>query len=270
MTTDLNRNVATHTNGLFYPNAAVYSTAQRFVDVALTAQGSLFTPGRAIWSAVVIDELLERLIPQKEKDSAYFLDIAYDQLNGASPGAVQLAAEVLYVHYLIPRDIVNKTKRKHIYKLLALLSEPLIIPVDMDDGLEWRRDRGTVHGSRTYFLAFLLRFARAWGNLSATEHEEALRDPWSFKRQLLASRTPEDDAEPQFDVLLHLLFPATFEPLLSEGHKVRIVDKFAESEDQSPDGDIDLALQRIRIRLTSLFGTNYDYYSEPVRQVWQP
>ena len=40
----------------------VYATAKRFVEEALKSDGSLFTPGTAIWSTENIEDLYERFV----------------------------------------------------------------------------------------------------------------------------------------------------------------------------------------------------------------
>jgi 5-methylcytosine-specific restriction enzyme B len=43
-----------------------YGAAQRFIDAALRADDSLFTPGTAIWSLAHIDDLYRRFIEQPD------------------------------------------------------------------------------------------------------------------------------------------------------------------------------------------------------------
>jgi 5-methylcytosine-specific restriction enzyme B len=49
-----------------------YGAAQRFVDAALRADDSLFTPGTTIWSIANIEDLYRRFIEQPDLGSDSF------------------------------------------------------------------------------------------------------------------------------------------------------------------------------------------------------
>ncbi len=46
-----------------------YAAAERFVEEALESDGSLFTPGTAIWSAENIEDLYERFVGNPDESS---------------------------------------------------------------------------------------------------------------------------------------------------------------------------------------------------------
>jgi 5-methylcytosine-specific restriction enzyme B len=50
-----------------------YPAAQRFVDAALRADDSLFTPGAAIWSLANIDDLYHRFVEQPDLGGDSFI-----------------------------------------------------------------------------------------------------------------------------------------------------------------------------------------------------
>src|SRR5215211_5114368 len=80
----------------------VYAVAERFVEEALKSDGSLFTPGTAIWSAENIEDLYERFVGNPDESSDRFEDKFRRQLEGAPLETRQLAAELLYIHLLFP------------------------------------------------------------------------------------------------------------------------------------------------------------------------
>jgi 5-methylcytosine-specific restriction protein B len=245
-----------------------YAAARQFVEVALEQDGSFFVPGTPIWATKVLTELSQRVTARIEANQEHFLEIMREQLYRASPAAIQLAAEVLFVHYLVPRDTKASRKRDHIERILGPHPGHIILPAALNPALQWEGYRGTVHGSRTPFMAFLVRFALRWKELDASIRAKTSKDPWAFKRRLVEARTFDDRAEPQRDALLHLLYPATFEPLLSEGHKEKIVHFFFGREGLQPPDDLDEALADLRTRLSSRYGQKFDYYNGAPWQAW--
>jgi 5-methylcytosine-specific restriction protein B len=73
----------------------VYAVADRFVEEALRRDGSLFTPGAAIWSAENIEDLYERFVGNTDESSDSFEDKFRRQLEDAPLETRQLAAEFL-------------------------------------------------------------------------------------------------------------------------------------------------------------------------------
>jgi hypothetical protein len=71
----------------------VYAMAQAFVDAALRSDGSLFTPERAVISAANLEDLHARFVGHPDLSSRPFEDKFRDQLAGAGPETIQLAAE---------------------------------------------------------------------------------------------------------------------------------------------------------------------------------
>ena len=84
--------------------AGIYRAAAQFVDQTLRTEGSLFTPGRAIWTVAGIDDFHKRFVLRPNVTGASFEDRLRQQLKGASAGTIQLVAEMLYVYFLLPQD----------------------------------------------------------------------------------------------------------------------------------------------------------------------
>src|SRR5262249_56864511 len=75
-----------------------YAAAQRFVDAALRADDSLFTPGRPIWTAVNIDELYRRFAAELDTSDDSFENKFHRELEGAPAENYQLAREPVFLH----------------------------------------------------------------------------------------------------------------------------------------------------------------------------
>ena len=121
-------------------SASVYAAAKRWVDDALLRDGSLFTPGRSIWTVDVINDFLERFVDLPGTSNDSFMAQFAQQLAGAGTTTVQLAAELLYVHFLIAHEdtIGGDTKRARIRQVLSWSSLDIPIAGDIDEALDGR------------------------------------------------------------------------------------------------------------------------------------
>ncbi|MEU1885973.1 AAA family ATPase [Micromonospora rifamycinica] len=247
---------------------AVYAAARRVLDVGLAADGSAFTFGRAVWTAQAADQLYARFVQQPDAGRGSFVRKLQGQLAGASPTAVQLMGELIYLHLLLPREIGGPAKRAVISGALSLLPDPVDIPADLDAVL----DTGVVRAGTAYLtqrdrqLAWLVRLVRAWKHLSADRRRAALGDPWEFRGVL--DGLPINSAYSQRNILLNLAFPDTFPAVASRRHKKLIVDAFA---DELPHrtGDVDRDLARLRTVLSARDGTPVHFYQPPWVDRWR-
>ena len=250
-------------------NDITYQAAQRLVDNCLRRDDSLFTPGRAIWSRQNLAELQTRFVDRPDESNDSFENKFRRQLAGAPPATVQLAAELLYVNLLISRQMRGDTKRERIAEVLSWTEVAVAIPPELAAAL----DNGLINPGTAYAiqkphgLVFLVRFLLRWKALGEPERISALADPWAFKALVLS--VPAPSARAQQAALLHLVFPDTFEAIVSEKHKQLIAQIFAEgSEVDEP--DLDRRLLLVRIRLTQQFGECYSYYRSPLLAKWSP
>ena len=161
----------------------LYEAAQAWVDAALRGDGSLFTPGAEIWSQRWLDKLHRRFVEGSDEGSGGFWTKLGRQLGGADPAAVQLMAEMLFVHFLAVgrRGMRSTTKRESIDQVLSWSSEPVQLPRKLEaalHGFDWYLT--TRH--RFVAIRFLIRFARRWKALSGRERDKLLGDPWGSRR----------------------------------------------------------------------------------------
>src|SRR6266536_1512781 len=109
-----------------------YAAAQRFVDAALRADESLFTPGTAVWSPANIDDLYRRFVEQPDLGGDSFEAKFRRQLADAPPATYQLAGELIYVHLLIAAgNIGYQAKRALITMVLNWSPTPITIPAEL-------------------------------------------------------------------------------------------------------------------------------------------
>ena len=250
--------------------APVYEAARRFVEVALRHDGSLFEPDRSVWSAWVLDDLHIRFNLAPDESSDRFEEKFQRQLVGAPTATIQLAAEVVFVHFLIARDIGGSAKRHLIDLIRSWSHEPISIPHDLDAVL----DLGICNTGvafKTYRpnqLWFLIDAIRAWKELPGAKREQLLREPWEFKDFIEV--IPQKAAYTQRQALIHLVFPETFEDMVSRDHKALIVQAFKPEVPAPLPQDPDRALAIIRKQLTPEFGEDFAFYASPLVERWRP
>lgn len=247
----------------------IYEAAERFVKVALGSDDSLFTPGRAVWTLRTLDELHEQFVQNPDRSGDAF-EVKFErQLSGATPSAIQLAAEILYVHFLIAAKVSGQRKRDLIRLSLSWSPEEVTIPPELDAVLdEGIAAPGTAfHTYRPFQLQFIIETVRDWKLKSAEEREALLSDPWAFKEFLFS--IPLHAAQTQREALLHLVFPDTFEDIVSQDHKRRIAEAFRD-ELPKPEEDVDKALLAIRQSLQGQTGGYINFYDPGLVERWRP
>jgi MoxR-like ATPase len=238
-----------------------YAAARRFVDAALRADDSMFTPGRPIWTLANVEDLYRRFAEELDTSNDSFENKFRRELQGAPPEIYQLAGELIYVHLLIAAGTIGyEAKRGLITRVLNWSPTPVAIPADFDQALRHGLARvGTAFLTyRPFQLGFLLNFVRHWKRLPVAERDEALSDPWAFKSILFA--LPISRAYAQREALLHIVHPDTFEPIVSRDHKARFARQWA-SYAAAPSDDVDRMLLAIREGYQQRHGVQIDFYA---------
>ena len=248
---------------------SVYEAASRWVDAALRNDDSLFTPGTAIWSLRNLDDLHDRFVSQPDVSDDSFQQFLF----GLPPETYQLAAEAFYFHFLLPHPSAVKgdTKRGHIEGVLEWAEHSATIPDDLAAVL----DSGLVNPGSAFArwryrqLSLICQFVRRWKRLPQRDRDEALRDPWAFKRELFELNVAQ--AQTQREALLHLIFPDTFEPITAENRKRNLVSAFNYLV-ESPTEDVDKKIVQIRSRLTQDYGykVDIDFFGGRMTGLWIP
>lgn len=242
---------------------AVYEAAAAFRERGLRVNRSVFARSRRLWAPETLDDLAQRL----EVTGSSFAERWDAALAGAPAATVRLAAEVCYVHALFPGDLSPATKRDLVHGTLARLPRPPRVPAELDTAL----DAG-VAGTGVAFkarrlsqLGLLVTSARECRRLPRAERDAALDGPFAFKAWLFGCE--HDGAHAQREALLHLLFPDTFEPIVSPRVKRRVVAAFAGCV---PDGtdDVDEALLAVRAALAPEHPAGFTFADPGLREQW--
>ena len=255
----------------------VYKAADLWVDRALRADDSLFTPGKPIWSGVHLGELHDRFLNHPDESKASFLEKLQEQLRGCPPDVYQLMGETLYFYFLIVTTKNSANEQRVIDRVLQWSPSPVEIPSDLVAGLT----PGIVHPGqrfhtgRPFQVGFLIEFVEQWKQTAAPVQKDLLKDPWAFKEFLMGIELKgrlfvnrENAPRVQREAVLHLVFPDTFEAIVSVDHKAQIAKTFAKGI-IAPGDDVDRKLEQIRPGLEAQYGQrNYLFYKRELRQQW--
>ena len=232
----------------------VYEAAAAWSQRGLLADGSLFTCGKAIWTADRLGELRARVLA--EPDGGLFGKLE-QQLAGCPPEVYQLMGEILFVYYLIIHTKTPNTGQNEANRINQVLgwSDPSLPPITDQQKEALSPGIADIGSSNfiKYRVGFLIELAEQLKeNRTDRERAELLKNPWEFKHytELLQFKSATmkqagNRHHVQVNATLHLLFPCTFEYLVKDGLKAEVAKKFTHLVTE-PTDDIDRKLQQIR------------------------
>jgi 5-methylcytosine-specific restriction protein B len=213
-----------------YPSAApVYAAAARWRDRCLLQDLSLFgdRPGSTLQDA---ETLVRDFVDQPDLSDQKFLPKLRLQLASSSGTAIQLAAELLYVHFLIARgSVISGARKREIVKAtLGFMPGAAPMPADLGSAL----DCGVVRPGRAYNslrwrqFGYLIEVVVAIKMLPDSERRAVCEQP----AQLVALlETLEDHgALIQRHSLEHLLFPDVFPAIVSRDHRGAMLSRWSD------------------------------------------
>lgn len=262
----------------------MYVAAQAWVDRCLRADGSLFTPDAAIWTPQWLGELRRAFLDNPGDYGGNFYARLQAQLAGGSPEVYQLMGEVLFVHFLIisRNAMTAATKKRNINLILGASPKPAVMPDD--DDLVNALPAGITHPGQFFAqnrpagTGFIVELAEQLKEQRVNGQIQLLDTPWEFKsfaedlafRSALLTEHPSY-VQPQRNAIYHLVFPDTFEGIVSDQHKGWIVDAFTRCV-KDPAPDIDRRLQQIRLVIEDEYADRYDHslhlYEDEIRIQW--
>ncbi len=258
----------------------VYEAARKWVDCALKDDGSLFTPGKAIWSLQLLKRLREMFLDSPDVGDGNFFTVLEKQLEGGAPQVYQLMGEALYAHFLIIwKDAMKPdTKKNNVERVLGWGAPVKAIPDGLVGGLTPGIARPGIAFStwRRAQVGCLIEFVEQWKEKKSSDRDRLLRDPWMFKDFLmgvrfnnLLLRDMQDTPRVQKEALLHLVHPDTFEGTVSINLKWEIANADAFTHFVT-DGetDVDRKLMQIRQGLENELGRDFDFHDHDIKRRW--
>ena len=255
----------------------VYSAAGTWVEQALRTDGSLFTPGKSIWSSRWLGELHQRFLNHPDESSANFEDKLQAQLKSSQPEVYQLMGEALFFHFLIVSTKNSTREQQVIDRVLGWSPSAVSIPSDLVASLTpgIANPGHNFHSGRPFQVGFLIEFVERWKEKWPDEQHQLLANQWEFRdfamglefRSDLLQGSP-NRPRAQREALLHLVFPDSFEPIVSVEHKEKIAKSFANYV-TAPAENVDRRLEQIRPRIEAQYGnSDYSFYRPEIRVQW--
>ena len=255
----------------------VYAAAQKWVNCALRSDDSLFTPGKPIWTRELLGVLHDQVLNRPDVGDGDFWEKLQQQLVDSPPEAYQLMGEVLYLHYL-PLYINPATKEASVNRVLGWSPKPVAIPAESCAGFQ----QGFVYlgpgmALLSYQVGTLIETVAQWKALPADEKERLTQDPWDCKSFLddlrfhsrLLERNP-NKGRGVHHLLLHSIFPDTFEPMLGK-FKRQIVEAKAFARFLTErDKDHDRTIQQIRRGIEAALGRDFSFHADYITPYWNP
>lgn len=245
----------------------IYDAGAIFKERCLREDGSLFTPGASIWTAQNL-RLVEERVGIEDLGEGSFISKLEAQFDGLPAEAIQLGAELLYVLLLPEADTGTAKKHEHIVAILDMLPE-VQLPRELDLALDFGgvASFAAAKAYRDAYMRFLARLSVRVKETPLPDRERILDDPWAFREVVEEVGTSTDRM--MAHAILHLLFPETFEYMISDGHRDKLITTFAAAPGVADAPDVDRKIARIR-ELAAMGGDpDMDLYDDVFARVWK-
>ncbi len=261
---------------------SVYAAAEVWKERALLADDSLFTPGTPIWTPELLEEVSRALNAQRPRQANFWDNLA-DALVGHQAPAFQLLAEAIHIHFL-PR-YVDYTQRKSAPITEVIDRSPEMLGEPPEQRLFTQGISSLVMTDRDariqpfYCVRTLSEVLVRWKGLESGSRDTLIENPWEFKEFLFASpyitqnrgiSGADAAVARQLDMLLHLIFPDTFEPLFPEDKEAICKAKAFAPFFTSPELDFDRKIQQLRQSIEGELGGDFDFYDDDILKYWKP
>ena len=260
----------------FIPNdnaTPIYDAAAEWKDHCLLADKSVLSEGRNLWTNSLLDELDRRFVKNQDTGEGDFLSKLRAQLSGGSPDCHQLMAESRWLLLLFPSNVGASKKRDNVCEIWSWSQEVLDAthPLLDDEILRGIGSPGPAYITQNWReLGFLIEALRDFKGRNASERAEVASDPWAFSDWL--NGVPGARNRQLIHILPHLLFPDSFERIVSEHDKRLVLAGFGDTPEKEirewGTTDIDRALLDLRRRLEQKHGADIDFYQEEFESQW--
>lgn len=250
---------------------AVEQIAATILNDCLIADGSLLTPGTAIWTSTNLAELQTHYVEAPDTSANSFSEKLAKQLGPCSPAARQLFAEIFILNLLPVMSLRPSTKVDLITTVLA----PLNPPVELTAAVAEAFAAGVFRGGQAWTsqrwaqLAFLIEFAAYFKAQDPHTRAQAATDPTVLRT--LVMNAPGQRQPGQRHALLYLFQPRYFLPIINSEHRQALRTGLAHHLPAGPSSDLDADLRIIIDRIESEAGDKpVDVYQPPWRAMWHP
>jgi hypothetical protein len=258
-----------HTHDL----APLLDAASSWMAQCLVEDQAVFTD-EARWTPALVDEVYHAFVGHPDFGGDDFMTKLKGQMRGASAGAQQLAAEMLWALLLFPSNMKATTKRQQIRDMWAVSGRPL---AENHRALAAEVLGGVGSGGpgfnnyRPDELAFLIGLARDLKQRAVVERTHILSDYDAFTEWM--ATVPQQGHRQFRHMLRFFAFPDRVERMSSNNDRHRILEAFAVAPARDirswSDRALDDALLTLRTKLQADHpGDVLDFYEPPLREKW--
>ena len=254
----------------------ILNAAEIWKKRCLLGRGSLFVTDQSLWTQERFEELKRLRGEDPDEGSATFWSRLRQQLDPGTPEVKMLVAEMMWVYWLIanPQSLSVENRRSRLREIWEWSGEafPEENPLLQDDvlgGGHVNVNSIQINRDLHYFSLVM----HEWTSCTQEQVNGLVDDPWEFAAWLDGISLDDSDASPHMmrHSILYLLFPDSFEPIVSSGHKKKIIhlgDRHAGAGDK-PWVSIDKAILDIRRALEAVSGDReVHFYHQPYREFW--
>lgn len=243
----------------------IYAAAEEWSRGCLMRDGSI-AGDASVWTKEYLEELDTYYVHNEDASKRDFMTKLEEQLAPASSGAKRLMAEMFWAMYLFTSSLRPPTKILKIRRVWEWSGQ--VFP-ENHSCMEVFSEGGigsTGPGFQNYFwmeTAYFVTLLLELKKKPEPDRKRILEDPWALAGFL--DETDATNSRQLRHILLHLLFPDTFERISSWGVKKAILLEFSLPEEKrsldfKDRAAMDRALLQLRSRLADEYGADFDYY----------
>lgn len=255
-----------------HDNSKLYPAMHEFAMECLMRDGSMLQPGQTLWTPENLDELDRTFVQNPDAGGDDYYKKLKNQVNSGSTNSRKLMAELHWLLFVFPSDMLARTKEQRIKEIWSwsgesLPSGVLFLDYNILEGLGHTGQKN----HRWRELSFLIRFLQRWKKMPLAQREDALAQPEQFTAFL--DDTPGVAGRQLRHILPHLLFPDEFERISSPRHKREILEGFGVAPrhevNKMDTASLDVAIFNLRKKLETEHGREIDFYEPDIESNWR-
>ena len=252
----------------------VLNAAEHWRDQALLGGGSVFGSG-SIWSDEHVEAMNRYYVENPDEGEGNFMTKFEHQIEAASAGAKQLAAEMMWFMLLSPSNIGQDNKRETVFTIWdwSGADRPSTDLWLTDEVLRGIGSAGTAFNTHRWReLVFFVHFLQAFRAEQRQEQEALIKDGWKMAAWM--DKVPDADNRQLRHMILFLLFPDNFERIFGRENKRKLIRAFTNKTRMQVIAmsalEANQEIQRIRREAEEKFpDETLDFYEPPLQEVWQ-
>ncbi len=248
----------------------IYNLAEKWKEECLIGEGSLFWPGESVWNENNLKKFKGCFVDNPDDSKESFENKLEKQLAREGDDVTRLACEIMVIYFLFPSNVHQPWKVEVIRRIASWQR------IDIDEGHEVFKSFADGIGSggiayntrRPFEVGFIALVALEIVTKTPKARRQVISDHLQLRE--LFYKIQGESRMQAHHMLLHLLFPDTYERISSGLQKSKISKVFAPLIDQSlQQEDVDDRLFAIRNKLEELLpGEVLDFYRFPLLPYW--